>query len=99
MTVANAAGQPMTLTVTAEIARGLADVLSAFADAAEPSAAEPTKLPRSFAVGTGKYESLVLLRFEQDTPYALPAEEAQDLAHALLEQSQVVAMRPAVMVQ
>ena len=99
LTVTNSAGQPMALSVTAEVACSLAEVLRAFADTAAPSAAQPTKLPRSFAVGAGKYESLVLLRFEQDTPYALPAEEAQDLAHALLEQSQAVALRPAVMVQ
>jgi hypothetical protein len=95
----DAAGRKRTLTLTAELAQSLAQVMAEFAEAAPRSGVRPTKLPKSFAVGAGQYDSVVLLRFEQEAPYALPAKDAFELAKALLNQSERVAVRPIATLQ
>ncbi len=95
----DAAGKVRQLTVTAEVARSLAQVFTEFAETAPRSGIQPTKLPKSFSVGSGRYESVVLLRFEQEAPYALPAKDAFELAKALLNQSERVAVRPIATLQ
>ena len=95
----DAAGKMRTLSVTAEVAQSLAQVLGEFAEAAPRSGIQPTKLPKSFVVGAGVHESVVLLRFEQEAPYALPARDAFELAKALLSQSERIAVRPIATLQ
>ena len=56
-------------------------------------------MPKTFAVGTAKYDSVVLVRFENEVPYGLRPKDAMELGHALLEQSEVVEQRPCRMVQ
>jgi hypothetical protein len=94
ITLADGNGRTRTLTLTPDLALTLADVLATFGAMGAPSPLQATKRPRSFAVGSGKYENVVLLRFEDDAPYALPAMSALELAKALLEQSEEVALRP-----
>ena len=95
----DAAGKKRTVTMTAELADCLAQVLAEFAEAAPRSGIRPTKLPKSFAVGVGTYDRVVLLRFEQEAPYALPAKDALELARALFDQSERVAVRPIATLQ
>lgn len=45
-----------------------------------------TKLPKDFSIGTGRFEEMVLLRFENETPYAFDSELAASLGNALLTQ-------------
>jgi len=93
-------GKKATLRLTADTAMSLASVLSEFvAKSAPPSQATLTKQPKTFAVGTGRFEPVVLLRFEDDAPYALRPELARELCEALLEASESVMDQPAMTLQ
>jgi hypothetical protein len=48
----------------------------------------------SFGVGTGRFDDVVLVRFEDDTPYALGPAEATALGEALIDQAELVGARP-----
>lgn len=96
----DAAGRQTVIALPAEIVSQLAREMREFADSAKRSGgAAPTKRPKSFAVGTGRFEDVVLVRFEDDAPYALGAEVATDLGLALLEQSESVGLRPEKVLQ
>lgn len=97
VTLADEQGRKRTLTLTADLAMTLSDVLANFGATNGRPELEATKRPQSYAIGSAKYENVVLLRFEDDAPYALPARSALELAKALLEQSEVVALRPVAM--
>ena len=100
ISLADASGQTQSLTLTPELATALSLVLQDFsAQTAAPQSAPLTKLPQTFAVGSGVHESLVLIRFEQDAPYALAPDDATELGHALLEQSHILDARPARQLQ
>lgn len=94
VTFADPSGQLHTLSVPAAIASSLAAVLHDFSLASRTAGAIPTKLPKEFAVGAGRYEPMVLVRFEDDAPYGLEAEQAEALARALAEQATLVATVP-----
>ena len=89
--------QVVSLPVSA--AGALLSALSCLEAALSASGPAPTKLPRHFAVGAGRYEPLVLLQFEDDIPYALPASEATELAEALLDQAELISDRAEARVQ
>ncbi len=100
ITLADAAGRETVIKVAADMAQRLAQELGEFAKGAlRGRDAALTKRPKSFAVGTGRYDNLVLIRFEDDAPYALDAIDAMDLGEALLEQSESVADRPEKVLQ
>ncbi|MEZ5898085.1 MAG: hypothetical protein R3D51_01195 [Hyphomicrobiaceae bacterium] len=91
ITIADAQGREKTVTLSAEMASALAHVLSEFArssDARAASSVLPTKKPAGFAIGAGRYEPIVLVRFEDDVPYGLAAEEALRLGHALIAEAE-----------
>lgn len=97
---ADAAGRRTTIRVSAEVALRLAQELNDFTQSASPGHdTSLAKRPKSFAVGTGRYDDLVLVRFEDDVPYALDAVDASDLGEALLEQSENVSLRPEKILQ
>ena len=95
VTFADCAGREMTLTLTPEISAALAKLAQAFAQSAGTSGILPTKMPSGFAIGSGRYEPVVLVRFEDDTPYGLSAREAQRLGEALIEEARQMAGVPA----
>ncbi len=98
VTLADTMGCERTLTLTAETAAALALVLGEFARSARPassSQALPTKMPSGFAIGAGRFEQVVLVRFEDDVPYGLAAEEALRLGHALIAEAEQLAGAPA----
>jgi hypothetical protein len=98
--LADASGRKTTIRVSAEIAALLAQELMNFADSAVSSTdIALAKRPKSFAVGTGKYENVILVRFDDDAPYALDAVDAADLGEALIEQSEEVVLRPEKVLQ
>src|SRR5215510_5768588 len=79
ITLTDAAGRQQTLNVTAELALGMLRALSDFSKSSQQAGPEATKMPKSFAVGTGRYEHVVLIRFEDDAPYGLACDDAAEL--------------------
>jgi hypothetical protein len=84
VTMAGADGRTTTLSLSASAVSELFERL-VLLGAEDGAGAVPTRLPESFAVGVGKHEPLVLVRFEDEAPYALKPSDARDLAEALLE--------------
>lgn len=97
--LADAKGTTQTLTLTAELSAVLSEILRDFATKADPQSNALTKMPDGFAVGSGKHESVVLVRFEDDPPYGLTPREAAVLGRALLEQAESLRSRPSVVLQ
>jgi len=98
--LADADGRLVKVRVTADIALGLAQMLKEFADrSAQRFEHTLTKMPKTFSVGAGRFDNVVLIRFEDDAPYALAADDAMELGEALLEQSESVGLRPAKVFQ
>lgn len=85
VTMAGADGRTTTLSLSASAVSELFERLVLAGAAGGTAAGVPTRLPESFSVGVGKHEPLVLVRFEDEAPYALKASDARDLAEALLE--------------
>ena len=98
-TFAGPSGTTRTLSIRLDLAETLAQVFSEAARETGPSRIAPTKLPNSFAVGSGKHEDMVLVRFEQDVPYGLTAEDASALGEALIEQSEALMDREPMLLQ
>jgi hypothetical protein len=85
-------------------AKGSSQVLSFGADAiaalatilAEPSTSDPaarqnlTKMPKRYAVGHGRHEPLVMLRFEDEAAYGFTPSQATEMAEALLEEAEAL---------
>jgi hypothetical protein len=90
VTFARADGSEQTLRLTVESVASLAGALQDCKLAPQLGGPTPTKMPRHFAVGSGRYEQVVLVRFEDDTPYGLSASQASELGQALVEQAETV---------
>lgn len=90
ISVCNAAGERKTISISAGVAATLSSVLddhfrsqSAFGDL--------TKIPENYAVGHGRHEPVVMLRFEDDPAYGLTADQALDLGEALIDEAEAMA--------
>lgn len=92
-TLSDANGRTTTVSVPADVADGLIKAMRDFAEAA-PKLPSLTKRPRNFAIGTGRHEHAVLIRFDDDIPYGIDASTAVELGHALLDAAQNVGQRP-----
>ena len=92
LTFADAEGRQYALSLPTAIAADLVPVLEAVA-AAHPRAGggELTRLPKTCAVGHATGDRMVLLRFDNEAPYAIELEVAQALAEQLQEQSSELA--------
>ena len=88
MTFVDADGREHAVSIPSAIAADLVPVLEAVA-ASQPRAAggEMTRLPKTCAVGHARGDRMVLLRFDDEAPYAIELEVAQALAEQLQEQS------------
>ena len=98
LVVVDGNGKESKLRLTADTASSLFKVLEEFTSRASVGDTL-TKRPKAFAVGTGRFERVVLLRFEDDAPYALCPEDAIGLAEALTEQTESVVSRPEQVLQ
>jgi hypothetical protein len=49
-----------------------------------------TKIPKRYAVGHGRHEPVVMIRFEDEPAYGLSVTQAAALAEALLEEAEAV---------
>lgn len=99
ITLASPDGRTRTLTITPDLALALAGALADYGSKGVHPELEVTKRPRSYTIGAGRYEKVVLLRFEDEAPYALPAQSAFELANALIEQSETLSRRPIATLQ
>jgi hypothetical protein len=91
MTFVDAQGRRQTLSLPTSVAADLASVLQSLsAGLANTGHGQLTKMPRQTAVGSARHERLVLIRFDDDPPYALPPEEAESLWRGVREEAEQV---------
>jgi len=89
--LSDAAGQVQTVSLGPDALAALIAIASQAAPADAARAARLTKLPKRYAVGHGRHEPVVMLRFEDEPAYGLSVSQAEDLAEALLEEAEAVA--------
>jgi hypothetical protein len=92
LTFVDANGDRQAVSLPMSLASDLAPVLLSFANSAMASStmggAHLTKMPKEFSVGHARYERLVLVKFDDDPPYALGLEEARALSRGMLDESE-----------
>lgn len=91
VSLSDKAGRTRRISLGSDVIAALAAIL---ADASASNARSPerlTKIPKRYAVGHGRHEPFVMLRFEDEPAYGLSAAQAADLAEALLEEAETVA--------
>ena len=84
--LSDGAGRSQTLTLSADAVATLSEILSEYSHSSS-SRQHLTKIPQRYAVGHGRHEPLVLLRFEDEPAYGLSSAQALDLAEALIEEA------------
>jgi hypothetical protein len=90
MTFVDANGQKQTISLPAAVAADLAAVLQSLSAGLSDTGLGFTKMPRSTAVGSARHERLVLVRFDDDPPYALNIDEAESLWRGVREEAEQV---------
>ncbi len=99
MTFVDAGGQSFTISIPAGVAADLIPILeSVAADEKRADTAEFTRLPKECAVGRAMGERMVLLRFDDEPPYAIGPEVAEVLGRELQGQGEQLSTlrRPAL---
>jgi hypothetical protein len=91
MTFADAGGRRQTISLPADVAADLAPVLQALAPSKDGVRPKLTRMPKLTAVGRARHERLVLIRFDDEPPYALDVSEAENLWRGVREEVQQVA--------
>jgi hypothetical protein len=91
MTFVDAGGQTRTISLPAAVAAELAPILHSLAAELGKSRIPLTKIPKSTAVGSARHERLVLVRFDDDPPYALNVDDAEALWREVREEVRQVA--------
>jgi hypothetical protein len=95
MTFVDASGQQQTISLPVGVAADLAPVLQSLAAGLGTTGIGFTKIPKSAAVGSARHERLVLVRFDDDPPYALSIDEAETLWQGLREEAEQVSQMKA----
>jgi hypothetical protein len=94
LTFVDAKGARHTLRLSRGVAKDLVPVLKSLTDNKEDTtAAGLTKMPKTCQVGHATYERLVLIKFDDDPPYAIGLEDARSLWRDLRQESQTVLRR------
>ena len=88
---ADQAGQRQTVSLSADAVTALAEIIGQFSN--QRSREHLTKLPRHYAVGHGRHEPVVLLRFEDEPAYGLSPDQAAELGEALLEEVEAMSTK------
>ncbi|MDX2201357.1 MAG: hypothetical protein NW223_01280 [Hyphomicrobiaceae bacterium] len=99
LTFADARGMRQTVTLPTRLAADLVPVLAALTDAATQAGPRFTRSPKALAVGRAEHERLVLLKFDDDPPYALEPDRAEDLWREVREEAEFVASMKAPAIQ
>jgi len=94
ITLSDATGRETAVSLTPEVAAALARIAGEFAQHAEAGDPTPTKMPSGFAIGSGRFEPVVLIRFEDDVPYGLSADHAIRLGRALIAEAKQMTSQP-----
>lgn len=87
VSLCDATGECRTISLGADVVAALASLI-----AEAPNHSDMTKIPDHFAVGHGRHEPVVMLRFEDDPAYGLTAAQAIDLGAALIEEAETITM-------
>lgn len=95
MTFVDASGKKQTISLPVGIAADLVPVLQSLAAGLNNTGIEFTKIPKSTAVGSARHERLVLVRFDDDPPYALNLDDAENLWRGLREEAEQVSLMKA----
>jgi hypothetical protein len=96
MTFVDASGQMQTISLPVGVAADLVPVLQSLSAGLGNSDIPFTKIPKSTAVGSARHERLVLVRFDDDPPYALNLDEAENLWRGVREEAEQVSSRRAL---
>jgi hypothetical protein len=90
MTFVDASGRKQTISLPVGVAADLVPVLRSLSAGLDKAGIGFTKMPKSTAVGSARHEQLVLVRFDDDPPYALNIEEAESLWRGVREEAEQV---------
>ena len=90
VTFVDASGRKQTISLPVGVAADLVPVLQSLAAGLSHTDIAFTKMPKSTAVGSARYERLVLVRFDDDPPYALNVDEAENLWRGVREEAEQV---------
>lgn len=91
LALSDAAGRVQTVSLGPDAIAALVAIASQAVRADATSLGRLTKIPKRYAVGHGRHEPVVMLRFEDEPAYGLSVAQAEDLAEALLEEAEAVA--------
>jgi hypothetical protein len=96
MTFVDADGLSQTITLPAAVAADLAPVLKTLStEVSDPGRTQFTRMPKQMAVGSAQHERLVLIRFDEEPPYGLDLDEAENLWRGLREETETVSRQKA----
>ena len=90
LTFVDAEGVEQTFSLPHRVAAELAPVIESLVPAADASGPQFTKRPKHCTVGRARYERLVLLKFDDDPPYALEIDDAEALWRGVCEETESV---------
>lgn len=94
LTFVDAKGARHTLALSRGVAKDLVPVLQSLtASKAETVDVALTKMPKSCKVGHATHARLVLIKFDDDPPYAIGLDDARSLWRDVREQSETVSRR------
>jgi hypothetical protein len=96
LTFVNAGGETCEVSIPSALAADLVPVLESIAALSPRPAgsAEMTRVPKTCSVGHATGERMVLLRFDDEAPYAIELEVAQALAEQIQEQGSEISEGP-----
>ena len=89
--LSDAAGRVRKVSLGPDAIAALTAIASELARSSPRSLDRLTKIPKRYAVGHGRHEPVVMLRFEDEPAYGLSVTQAENLAEALLEEAEAVA--------
>jgi hypothetical protein len=89
--VSDTAGHVQKLSLGPDVLAALGAIASELARSHPRSLDTLTKIPNRYAVGHGRHEPVVMLRFEDEAAYGLSVTQAENLAEALLDEAEAVA--------
>jgi len=91
MTFVDAGGQRQIISLPAGVAADLSSVLQSLSAGLNNSInIQFTKMPKLTAVGSARHERLVLIRFDDEPPYGLNVDEAENLWREVREEAEHV---------
>ena len=94
LTFVDGKGARQTLRLSRGVAQDLVPVLQSLTDGKENAGAGMlTKMPKRCAVGHATQQQLVLIKFDDDPPYAVPLQDARALWRDLRQASAAIAHR------